>query len=217
MTGSGRVGDEVLGEHWEQSLVGVTGAAGAPDAPVGRRRIRAAGRLVRTRWARNPHRAVREHADAPDDNRLRAPRHTRRRFSAPAIVLGAGLAGSTVVLALSPVGAEHVALVCPVGVSVGWVDQYRDVLGLRLPDPRDHLAVTAPVGSAVAVTFTDVTGTAYPTVRDAVPGGGDGDGDGVLTVEPPRALSASERGQWRVAAVVSADGVPAAGCEAPLP
>ncbi|MFD6446922.1 hypothetical protein ACFWEJ_17575 [Promicromonospora sp. NPDC060204] len=212
MTGSGRVDDGVLGEHWEQSLVGVTGAAGAPAAaPVRRRRIRAAGRLVRTRWARNPHRAVREHAGAADDNRLHAPRRARRRFSVPAIVLGASLVGSTAVLALSPVEAEFVALDCPAGVSAGWVDQYRDVLGLRLPDPRDHLAVTAPAGSVVAVTFTDAAGAAYPTVRDVVPG------DGVLTVEPPRALSATERAQWRVAAVVSADGDPAATCEAPLP
>ncbi|MFI2364929.1 hypothetical protein [Promicromonospora sp. NPDC019610] len=215
MTGSGRVDDGVLGEHWEQSLVGVTGPVGGPGvAPVRRRRIRAAARLVRTRWARNPHRAVREHAGTPDDNRLHAPRRARRRFFVPAIVLGASLAGSTAVLALSPVEAERVALVCPAGVSAAWVDQYRDVLGLRLPDPRDHLAVTAAAGSVVAVTFTDAAGVAYPTVRDTVPSGGGA--DGVLTVEPPRALSAAERAQWRVEAVVSADGVQSATCEAPL-
>lgn len=211
MTGSGRVDDGVLGAHWEQSLVGVTSTAGAPRvAPMRRRRIRAAGRLVRTRWARNPHRTVREHAGAPDDNRLHAPRRARRRFSVPAIVLGASLAGSTAVLALGPVEAEQVALACPAGVSAGWVDQYRDVLGLRLPDPRDHLAVTAPAGTVVAVTFTDAAGVAYPTVRDAVPGAG------VLTVEPPRALSASERVQWSVQVVVSGEGA-SAGCIAPLP
>ncbi|MGW2090880.1 hypothetical protein [Promicromonospora sukumoe] len=207
MTGSGRVGDQLLGEDWEQSLVGVTGT---PQMLVRRRRGRFAERLART-FRRHLRRTAGERAGAADSNRLHEPRRAHRRFVAPAIVLGAGLAGSTAVLALSPVKAEHVALVCPAGVSVGWVDQYRDVLGLRLPDPRDHLEVVAPAGSTVAVTFTDGTGAAYPTVREAVPAAG------TLAVEPPRAIPASERGTWTMTAVVSADGVTVARCDVPLP
>lgn len=130
-------------------------------------------------------------------------------------MLGAALAGTTAALTFSPVGAERVALDCPAGLSVAWIDQYRDVLGLRLPDPGDRLAVEAPAGSNVAVTFTDGTGATYPTVRGAVPG------PGVLAVEPPRALSVSERGQWSVSVVASgaaaAGATTPAGCAAPLP
>lgn len=273
MTGSGRFGDEVLGERWEQSLVGVTGA---PQEPVRRRRNRGAVKAAWTRRVRRSRRVAAESIAAdrlgaadnlggagrfgaadglgaagwgrgaeavggfravpadravpahhagpvrrggPDDNRLH-PRQVRRRFHGPAIALGAVLAGTTAVLAVSPVGADHVALDCPPGASVAWVDQYRDVLGLRLPDPGDHLAVEAPVGSAVAVTFTDGTGATYPTVRDAVPE------TGALAVEPPRALSASERGRWSVSVTVSGDDASGAAlsgaalsaeCAAPLP
>ncbi|MFD7022684.1 hypothetical protein [Promicromonospora sukumoe] len=207
MTGSGRVGDQLLGEHWEQSLVGVTGT---PQVLVRRRRGWLAERLARS-CRRHLRRTADERVGSADSNRLHMPRRARRRFVAPAIVLGAGLAGSTAVLALSPVKAEHVPLVCPAGVTVGWVDQYRDVLGLRLPDPRDHLEVVAPAGSTIAVTFTDGTGAAYPTVRDTVPAAG------ALAVEPPRAIPASERGTWSMTAVVSADGVSVARCDAPLP
>ncbi|GAA2225673.1 hypothetical protein GCM10010413_20580 [Promicromonospora sukumoe] len=207
MTGSGRVGDQLLGEHWERSLVGVTGT---PQALVRRRRGWLAERLARA-YRRHLHRTADGGAGSADSNRLHTPRRARRRFVAPAIVLGAGLAGSTAVLAFSPVKAEHVPLVCPAGVTVGWVDQYRDVLGLRLPDPRDHLEVVAPAGSTVAVTVTDGTGAAYPTVRETVPAAG------TLAVEPPRAIPASERGTWSMTAVVSADGVSVARCDAPLP
>lgn len=268
MTGSGRFGDEVVGERWEQSLVGVTGA---PREPVRRRRNRGAVKAAWTRrvrrsrrvaeriiaaemlsaadelsaagglgaaggvgaagWGRGtepvrgfravpaprgaePHRAGLAPRGGPDDNRLHPRRPVRRRIQVPAVVLAAALAGSTAVLAFSPVETDRVALGCPAGVSVAWVDQYRDVLGLRLPDPGDHLAVGAPAGSAVAVTFTDGDGATYPIVHGVVPD------VGTLAVEPPRALAAAERGQWSVSVAVS--GVAASGdavsaaCAAPL-
>ncbi|MFI2488583.1 hypothetical protein ACH47X_16870 [Promicromonospora kroppenstedtii] len=263
MTGSGRFGDEVVGERWEQSLVGVTGA---PQEPVRRRRDRAAvkaawtrrvrrsrrvaeriiaadglsaadelsaaGRVGAAGWGRGAEpvggfravpapRGVETHRvgpvprGGPDDNRLYPRRPVRRRIRVPAVVLATALAGSTAILAFSPVEADHVALVCPAGASVAWVDRYRDVLGLRLPDPGGHLAVEAPSGSDVAVTFTDGDGATYPTVRAAVPDAGP------LAVEPPRALAASERGEWSVSVVVSGDAasgeVVSAGCAAPLP
>ncbi|WP_020014680.1 hypothetical protein [Promicromonospora sukumoe] len=269
MTGSGRFGDEVVGERWEQSLVGVTGAPREPvrrrrnqgvvkaawtrrvrrsrrvaeriiaaDRPGGADELSAAGGLGATDgvgaagWGRGtepaggfravpaprgaePHRAGLVPRGGPDDNRLHPRRPARRRIQVPAVVLASALAGSTAVLAFSPVEADRVALVCPAGASVTWVDRYRDVLGLRLPDPGDHLTVEAPVGATVAVTFTDGDGATYPTVRDAVPGAG------TLVVEPPRALSAAERGRWSVSVVVSGaaasrDAV-SAGCAASLP
>ncbi|WP_036965439.1 hypothetical protein, partial [Promicromonospora kroppenstedtii] len=177
--------------------------------PVGGFRAVPAPRGVET------HRAGPVPRGGPDDNRLHPRRPVRRRIRLPAVVLAAALAGSTAILAFSPVEADRVALVCPAGASVAWVDQYRDVLGLRLPDPGDHLAVAAPSGSEVAVTFTDGAGVAYPTVRAAV------SDTGPFAVEPPRALAASERGEWSVSVVVSGDAasgdVVSAGCAAPLP
>lgn len=269
MTGSGRFGDEVVGERWEQSLVGVTGA---PQEPVRRRRNRGAVKAAWTRrvrrsrrvaeriiaadrpsgadeltaagglgaadgvgaagWGRcaepvsglgavpaprgaEVHRAGLVPRGGPDDNRLHSHRPVRRRIQVPAVLLAVALAGATAVLASSPVEADRVALGCPAGASVAWVDQYRDVLGLRLPDPGDRLVVEAPAGSDVAVTFTDGAGAAYPTVRGVVPDAGP------LGVEPPRPLAASERGQWSVSVVVSgaasSGDVVRAGCAAPLP
>ena len=59
-----------------------------------------------------------------------------RRCPAPAVVLVLGVVASGALLALSPVRAERVALDCSPEMSVTWVDRYRDVLGLHLPDPR---------------------------------------------------------------------------------
>nr|BFF21860.1 hypothetical protein GCM10025730_53810 [Promicromonospora thailandica] len=123
MTGSGRLRDEARGERWEQSLVGVTGAVRRRDA------------AVRTQ---SPHPGPCRRP-APDSNRLHGQRQVRRRLTAPvvvpSVVLGLGLAGCTAAFALAPAATEPVALVCPAPVTVTWVDQYRDVLGLRVPDP----------------------------------------------------------------------------------
>lgn len=200
MAGSGQVRDEALGEHWEQSLVGVTGAAAR------RSRARRAGRRARVR---DPYLAARQHA-AADSNRLRAERRARRRLAGPAVVLGAGLVGCTAVLAMAPARAEATVLACPADVAVSWVDQYRDVLGLRVPDPRDHVEVAAAAGSTVEVTFVDADGARYPTVRGEVSGAE------VLTVEPPRPVPAGERASWRLQVVVSVGGVIATACAAAL-
>ncbi|MFI6425845.1 hypothetical protein [Promicromonospora sp. NPDC050880] len=198
MAGSGRLHDRALGDRWEQSLVGVTGAA---------RRRRARG--VRTR---TPYLAARERA-AVDSNRLRQGHGTRRRLAGSAIVLGAGLMGCTAVLLLSPAAVERSVLGCPAGsvVTVAWVDRYRDVLGVRVPDPRDRVEVAAPAGSTVEVVFTDAAGATYPAVRGEVSVGG------LLAVEPPRPVPAQERGLWRVETVVVAGGAAVATCAGALP
>jgi len=193
MAGSGQVRDEALRERWERSLVGVTGS------PVRRRRRRserARGELSGGLWQL-------------DGNRLAAGRAGRRRFVVSALAVGAALLGSASVVVLAPAGADSAGLVCPAGVTASWVDRYRDVLGLHVPDPRDHLEVAAPTGSDVVVSFTDGSGARYPGAAAAVPDGG------VLVVDPPRPVPADERAQWRVQVVVTS-GTAAAVCAGPL-
>lgn len=193
MAGSGQVRDEALRERWERSLVGVTGS------PVRRRRRRSErgrGEPSGGLWQR-------------DSNRLPTERPGRRRLAVSALAVGAGLLGVASAVVLAPAGSEPTALVCPAGVTASWVDRYRDVLGLQVPDPRDHLEVAASAGSRVEVSFTDAAGARYPEAVATAPGGG------VLVVDPPRPVPADERARWRVQVVVTS-GTAAAVCAGAL-
>ncbi|WP_125778161.1 hypothetical protein [Antribacter gilvus] len=228
MAGSESPREGIVGE-WAEALVQVTRSV----LPLANR-PRRAGR-------RSP-------GDGPSGDNVLQPGPVRRvwKFAVPAIVAGGAMALAWSAWAFAPVVTEARQLPCDVGpgtahyaADVAWVEYGRDLVGLALPDPRDHLDVTwattaqgeargegaGPASGSVSVVFRDPAGVAYPaaravvadgtvTSRDDISRGLAHPASGAFHVAPPRALlDGAERG-WVVETVLAVDGMVVASCEA---